>query len=74
MTASATRCPFDVQGLGTAVSPSPPISGRDVSALAVIRRPSWSSARTSSSDGVAAAATGGVVGYSVSPVQVRASE
>ena len=70
----ATCCPPNVQGLGTAVSPSPPISGRDVSALAVIRRPSWSSARTSSSDGVAAAATGGVVGYSVSPVQVRASQ
>lgn len=34
------------------LSPSPPISGRDISALAVIRRPSWSgAARTGSYDG-----------------------
>ncbi|KAL3133251.1 hypothetical protein ABBQ38_007134 [Trebouxia sp. C0009 RCD-2024] len=34
------------------MSPSPPISGRDISALAVIRRPSWSgAARTASYDG-----------------------
>ena len=34
------------------LSPSPPISGRDISALAVIRRPSWSgTARTGSYDG-----------------------
>lgn len=39
------------------LSPSPPISGRDISALAVIRRPSWSgAARTSSYDGSTAAA------------------
>lgn len=34
------------------LSPSPPISGRDISALAVIRRPSWSgAARTGSYEG-----------------------
>ena len=39
------------------LSPSPPISGRDISALAVIRRPSWSgAARTGSYDGSTAAA------------------
>ena len=39
------------------LSPSPPISGRDISALAVIRRPSWSgAARTGSYDGSTTAA------------------
>ena len=41
------------------LSPSPPISGRDISALAVIRRPSWSgAARTASYDGGSATAAG----------------
>ncbi len=41
------------------LSPSPPISGRDISALAVIRRPSWSGAvRTASYDGGSATAAG----------------
>lgn len=41
------------------MSPSPPISGRDISALAVIRRPSWSgAARTASYDGGSITATG----------------
>lgn len=44
------------------LSPSPPISGRDISALAVIRRPSWSgAARTGSYDGGSTAAAGGQV-------------
>ncbi|KAK9823656.1 hypothetical protein WJX72_004459 [[Myrmecia] bisecta] len=47
-------------------SPSPPISGRDISALAVIRRPSWS-ARSGGSSYHLDAATN-LVGYSVSPV------
>lgn len=47
---------------------SPPISGRDISALAVVRRPSWNM-RSSSFD-VAGGGHGGhpLVGYSVSPL------
>ena len=41
------------------LSPSPPISGRDISALAVIRRPSWSgAARTGSYEGSSTTAAG----------------
>lgn len=48
------------------LSPSPPISGRDISALAVIRRPSWSgAARTSSYDGGSATAAGTQVSLTV---------
>ncbi len=48
------------------LSPSPPISGRDISALAVIRRPSWSgAARTASYDGGSATAAGTQVSLTV---------
>ncbi|KAL0035165.1 hypothetical protein WJX79_004130 [Trebouxia sp. C0005] len=52
------------------LSPSPPISGRDISALAVIRRPSWSgAARTASYDGGSATAAGTQAGNVGSPMQ-----
>lgn len=54
------------------LSPSPPISGRDISALAVIRRPSWSgAARTGSYEG--SSATTGTLQHAPtgSPLQVR---
>lgn len=52
------------------LSPSPPISGRDISALAVIRRPSWSgAARTASYDGGSATAAGTQAGTVGSPMQ-----
>ena len=57
-------------GGGGAVAPSPPISGREISALAVVRRePSWSARSMQRLD-----SGGGVppVGYSVSPMQVTA--
>ena len=54
---------------GATVSPSPPISGREISALAVVRRePSWSYRSLQRCESGAAQ----VVGYSVSPVQVTA--